>query len=801
MVKKAVKKVLKKVDKKNRVINKVADVRSVRKEQRRDKERTQRNHKVLARSKELLDNAGDCRTVEVLERRDCCGCHSCESVCPFGAITMEPDEEGFLYPVINKEKCTNCGLCQKSCPALQLQYNNDKNPDCYAVMASDEIRDVSSSGGMFSLVALPVLEEGGVVCGAAYGEDFRVQHIMIDNKEDMYKLRGSKYVQSANDLIYKEIKAQLATGRKVLYSGCPCQVSGLYAYLKEDPENLITVDLICHGVPSPKTFKKYIEQCYADKEIESISFRDKKVYGWSTEMNVYFKDGTEHHERCSKDPYYRAFLPCLGMRPCCTVCKYTTLPRQADISVGDFWGIGNYRPDLRDTKGTSLVLVNSEKGRKIFEQVKGDMKKVDAMPITTARPRNYTIDHPFRAHPQRKRFFALLKQHPFEKAVQYALTMHYDIGVIGLWYGFNYGSMLTYYALNRALENMGFSVLMIDNPLPANEEARKQKTHPYAFARQYYRISAHRSIAQLKELNSVCDSFIVGSDQLWNYNLSKSYGQTYFLHFADDAHKKISYASSFGRNEYSGPEGARVQTAQNLQRFDAVSVREEGAADLCRNIFGVEAATVMDPVFLCEQSDYDVLLKDSGLDIEEDYILAYILNATPEKGKMLQQIAEQTGRKVYLILDLSPLRRADNERGISLEDGWNVELLQNIEVREWLYYMKHAQGIVTDSFHGTCFSIIFHRKFISMLNEGRGGDRFKEILGKTGLMNHLFDSEEAVLQSKELFEEIDYTSVDEQIQELAVQSRKWLMEALTSPKTTKGFASYSLLSQADTREK
>lgn len=765
------------------------------KEKKRQAEFVNRNAEVQKHSKELIDHAGDCKTIEILEHRDCCGCHACEAICPFQAITMQPDSEGFLFPVVDHERCKQCGLCQKACPALNVQFNNNPEPVCYAVMANDEIRRVSSSGGMFTLVADPILEGGGLVCGAAYDEAFRVHHIMIDSKDDMYRLRGSKYVQSANDTIYRDIKEALKKGRKVLYSGCPCQVAGLYSYLKEKPENLYTVDLICHGVPAPATFEKYIRDTYSNMEVQDIAFRDKRVYGWSTEMNVYFADGSEHHERSNKDPYYRAFLPCLGMRSCCTVCKYTTLPRQADMSIGDFWGIGNYRKDLRDDMGTSLVLVNNKKGEELLEHAKGMIKNMDVMPINTARPRNYTIDHPFKSHPQRKRFFKLMKIYPFEKAVDYALRDHYDVGVIGLWFGINYGSMMTYFALNRVLEDMGLSVLMIDNPLPGNEQRRRRKTHPYHFGRQYYKISGHRDLGQLHTLNQVCDSFIVGSDQLWNYGLSKAYGQAYFLSFADNQHKTISYATSFGKNQYTGPESALLLTRKNLQRMDAISVRDGFSAEICKNVFGVEAEQVLDPVFLCPVSWYEKLIEDSQMEPKQDYYFAYILDPTPEKGMLLKQLAQTTKKKVYVVLDLANGYSEKNLEILALQEAPDVEVLNNVEVREWLNYLKNSEGVITDSFHGVCFSVVFHKKFNGIINARRGAERFTTILGAAGLLDHLYASPEEIIKKGEWFDGIDYEYVERELKPLKQKSRKWLEDALHSPKKIRRFASYPVIDE------
>lgn len=762
----------------------------------------ERNQRVLSSSHAKRDDQ-TVKDIRILEKSECCGCSACFNACPVGAIAMEADSEGFLYPVVDDEKCIHCGKCKKACPSLNVSYKNDRNPACYAMMAQDEVRKVSASGGMFTILADAVFEKGGVVCGAAYDSDWTVRHILISDPGEMYRLRSSKYVQSDCGEIYREVKDQLKKKRPVLFSGCPCQIAGLYSYLGGDDENLWTVDLICHGVPSPKVFRKYLQEEYLDKgkTIEKIDFRDKDVFGWSTEMNVYFQDGSRHVERCGKDPYYRAFLPCLSMRPACPQCKYTTLPRQADISIGDFWGIGKYEPELNDQKGTSLVLVNSEKGRKIFEEQKDRLKALKEMDINTARPRNYTIDHPFRKHPHRDRFFKLIDKYPFEKAVQYGLTNHYDVGMIGLWFGENYGSMATYFALHHILEAMGLTVLFINNPLGRPDEIKEKS--PRKFAMEYADISAPRGLGQLKDLNAYCDTFIVGSDQLWNYGLSRRYGQMYFLSFADDDKKKIAYGTSFGKNRYTGPEGQRVLTAQNLQRFDAISVREPFGVDLCRDLFGVDAVKVMDPVFLCDPAAYDRLAEESGCRKQEEYILAYILDPTEEKRDALRDIARKQGKKVKVILDFPEHLWEKNKERLALqEQDSNMEILSTPDIKEWIWYVKNSAFVATDSFHGVCFSVIYKKNFVTFANVNRGSERVATLLEPLGLDNRLFFQYGNGIPQELLETDIDYEKVYRLMEEEKKYSLGWLRDAIFAPKEAASCRTYTLKSTGleDTKE-
>lgn len=735
----------------------------------------------------------DNKTIEVLKKAECCGCGSCMNICPVDAIKMVPDNEGFLYPQVDHEICINCGKCQKHCAAIQVKYENNKNPECYAMMADNEIREKSASGGMFTLLADYVFEKGGYVCGAAYDENFVVEHILIKNRDELDKLRSSKYVQSDTKLVYQEIKAALEKSIPVLFSGCPCQIAGLYAFLKKDYENLYTTDLICHGVPSPKAFAKYLKDCYPEDSVKEVNFRNKKYFGWSSNMSVEFKDGTRHLERAGFDPYYRAFQPCLGMRPSCSVCRYTTLPRQGDISIGDFWGISNYNPDMKDNKGTSLVLVNTEKGKKVFEELRKKMIKVEAMKVEQAWPRNGSVIRPLKDHPHRERFFRLMDIYPFDKAVEYSLKRKFDVGVIGLWYGRNYGSMITYYALHHELTSMGLSVLMINNPL-AGVNDKITKTHPNKFAKEFYDISAIHPLGSIGKLNEHCDSFMVGSDQLWNYGLSARYGHYYFLSFVNNNKKKIAYGTSFGKEQYTAPDGYRMLSAEYMQRFDHVSVREDFAVPMCKDIFGVDSTLVTDPVFFCKDTDY-AEIESPRSECEGDYILAYVLDPYKEKTQAILNVAERLNMKVKVILDEVPKRFEENKNKMEIPEGAPIEILEEVDIKEWLYCFHHSKYVITDSFHGTCFAIIFKKNFTAMANPNRGAKRFTSLLDRFGLEDRLTPNALSVIDHPMIEQDIDYDKVYENIDREVAMSREWLKNAMFSEKVVKSYTSYPIVDQ------
>lgn len=309
--------------------------------------------------------------INIINKKDCCGCHACYNICPKNAIDMVEDEKGFKYPKIDKEKCINCGLCKKVCPIV----NNKQiinNPIAYACYNIDEkTRIKSSSGGIFTLLATEILNNNGVVFGASFDKEFNVEHIYIEKGEDIEKLRCSKYVQSKIGDTYRKVKKFLEDDRYVLFTGTPCQIEGLKTYLQSDYEKLYTQDIICHGVPSPKIWNKYKKyRINIDNDIlQNINFRNKDN-GWKLyNMKILYKN-MQYKRSIKEDIYMKIFLKNFSLRDSCYNCSFKKKNRNSDITLGDFWGIQNIFPELDDDKGTSLVILNSEKGKILFENIK-----------------------------------------------------------------------------------------------------------------------------------------------------------------------------------------------------------------------------------------------------------------------------------------------------------------------------------------------------------------------------------------------------------------------------------------------
>ncbi len=307
----------------------------------------------------------------IVEKNKCTGCEVCVNICPEKCIQVVADNEGFLYPEIDNKKCINCGNCQKKCPAnSEPLYNNAK--DVFAAWSLDEsIRRSSSSGGMFSIFANHVVASGGVANGVKFNKELGLEHKLLFSLEDVRSCRGSKYVQSAPGDIYSQVKKFLDSGKSVFFTSTPCQVDGLYKYLGgHNYDNLITCDLICHGVPSPEYLRKIVkEMTPPDTTAEKISFRDLTQWGG---FEIVINDIVRKTE--ISNLYIIPFLKGYNYRKSCYCCRYAKTSRVADLTLGDFWGLGKYRKFSHDTSwGTSLVMVNTEKGKMLFDAVKKDI--------------------------------------------------------------------------------------------------------------------------------------------------------------------------------------------------------------------------------------------------------------------------------------------------------------------------------------------------------------------------------------------------------------------------------------------
>ena len=305
--------------------------------------------------------------INIVEPQKCCGCSACIYICPKHSISFQEDRDGFIYPKVDLETCIDCGLCEKVCPMINQESECLPLATYAAKNDNETVRLRSSSGGIFTLLAESVIGEGGVVFGARFNEDWEVVHDYTDTIEGLEPFRGSKYVQSCMGESYRQVENFLKADRKVMFTGTPCQIEGLRKFLRKDYNTLLTVEVVCHGAPAPLVWRTYlnneIAKCGKDLSgVEGINFRDK-LTGWKTySLSVKLSKNIVSSSLSKDNDYMRAFLSNLSLRKSCYNCPAKSGKSGADITIGDFWGIENVRPEIDDDKGLSLVLVNSPKG-------------------------------------------------------------------------------------------------------------------------------------------------------------------------------------------------------------------------------------------------------------------------------------------------------------------------------------------------------------------------------------------------------------------------------------------------------
>ena len=343
--------------------------------------------------------------LKLISKQNCCGCTACASICPKGCITMAADAEGFCYPQIDETKCINCGLCEKVCPLLHKPEQHEVL-NVYGAKYNDEaVRQESSSGGMFTLFARHILAGGGTVFGAELDANLQVRHTAVTDEAGLAKLRGSKYVQSKMTGVFKQVRTLLNEGKPVLFSGTPCQVAGLKGFLMKDYENLFTVDVVCHGVPSAKVYNKHLQELgeAAGEPVTQVKFRDK-TKGWLHGETV-FMAGTQRLAASKrKETYMRLFLNNVSIRPSCADCAFNNKRGLADITVADYWGINKQFPEFDDDKGVTLVLINTAKGQHLFDDVKSAASLIST-DFAKGAQYNVAVSKSLGLHPKRQYFF------------------------------------------------------------------------------------------------------------------------------------------------------------------------------------------------------------------------------------------------------------------------------------------------------------------------------------------------------------------------------------------------------------
>lgn len=348
---------------------------------------------------------------------ECTGCRACEHACPKNCIRMNNDPDGFQVPTMdNEEECIHCNICKTKCHIINDQFYNEEQSAYGLTNNNKNLLLWSTSGGAFSGIASEFLKKGGWVYGSVYDDDFRVVTTGINKMDQLKEMCGSKYVLNDTLDSYLEVKEKLEEGKKVLFCGVPCQVAGLKGFLGKDFENLYLIDLLCHGGPSPKLFRTYLDfiEKKFRRKIKSYTFRDKR-YGWRTMGTITFEDGLEVKIIPSEDPYCSSFYSGKTYRASCYQCKYARKKRVGDITVGDFWGVENYYPDIDRSYGISAIIVNSQKGGELMKILSDNSSIWEISIEEIAANNNETLNQPTTPYVNRDKIYGELRKKRFKK--------------------------------------------------------------------------------------------------------------------------------------------------------------------------------------------------------------------------------------------------------------------------------------------------------------------------------------------------------------------------------------------------
>lgn len=710
----------------------------------------------------------------------CTGCSACNQACPSGAITMEMDPDGFIRPVVDAQKCIHCGLCNKVCPVA-----SDKAPkmpsdfiSAYAAWNNSlaELK-LSSSGGIFSLLANKTLQSKGVVCGAVYNNTGHVHHGFAETAEELSRMRGSKYVQSDMQNCFSRVRNFLKSGREVLFSGTGCQVGGLKSFLRKDYPNLITLEIICEGTPSPGVWERHLRHLCPDmKELHYLSFRDKE-YGWTQTLIADYtnKEGTRKKIAvpAAKEPYIKAMFGAISLAHNCYSCQFREGRSGADIIVGDMWALRIVAPDAKPECGASVILCNTKRGVNVVEELKSQMgycKQIS--PLSAAINNGYIYRAPVIDAAVRQTFYQHYQAgRQLPEYIDEILQRSNRVAILNHAGHSNYGSNLTAYALQEAIRRMGFdarTVSLIPFHAVSPSAAKPFSSFVNGVLRQ---TKAVFGACSCSSLNKEFDTFVVGSDQVWRYPRSgqrRAAEPAFYLDFAAQGKRRIAYAASFGIGEYQGPSGQRARLKKALADFDAVSVREEQSRNILQKQFDYQQAEVtLDPVFLLTQRDWKRFSQAADSPVPEGTLSSMFFFFGSQLSESLATYAQQH----------------QMER-LELSGG-------NASVMTWLRRIEKSALVVTDSFHTLCFAIIFKRPFVVVTSDECGKARLHHLLNLLGLTNRMIDMDKIAGQNLEQILEcivstpIDYDSVSDILECEAVRSATWLKKAIQKTPTPK----------------
>lgn len=700
----------------------------------------------------------------MLNSEVCTGCGVCELICKKNAIHMKKNDLGFLYPEINKELCIDCKACVKNCPLNQTQEIKVIEKKYYAFQSQDKsILDRSSSGGFFCSIAKFFLESGGIVYGASLIDYKTVKHIAVSSVTDLYKILGTKYLQSEANIVFEEISTKIESGFNVLFCGTPCQVNALKFFLRKDFSNLYTIDLFCHGVPSPKIFEQIINERKFNNP--AVNFRDKFT-GWNNYSLSLTEDTKKAYFPNAIDSFNQGFINDLYLRESCYHCKLNKIEnRIGDISIGDFWNIENFsfsREFINDI-GVTAVIINTTKGEELLNILFNKNNNIYEVNKNDIISGNINLVH----SPQQTKFsncflenYKKQKFNSLDSLINKSLGINRKVAVLNhAFSNDNYGALMVAFSMQKILQDIGFEPEIINFSI--DKTSNKEFDN---FRNNFLKMTKKLSFSSnWKKLNNTYSTFIVGSDQVWrNWWHDDKAIFKFFLDFADYRKNLISYGSSFGINKFEGNPYINAKIKRLLSAFSSISVREDSGIEICKNDFNVYAQSVLDPTLLCPVDYYNEIINSEAHTKHEKKFLTTMIFPNED--------FDNVNTKQFVSL----LSKKLNYEIVEVFDSNKTKSFS-----EWLWILKNSELNIIDSFHGLMFSIIFKKQFICLCNCSGGAERFTNILKKLNLLNRLFSRIEDINIEEICSNLIDYDEVYKKLEILKEDSLKFLLESLS----------------------
>ena len=705
---------------------------------------------------------------------NCINCGLCKDICPTKAISYQY-KNGFKTAVIDKEKCIKCKSCIKICP-LNKNYEQIELQEISVLRLKDEkkIND-SSSGGVFGEIARFYIKKNFIIYGATFNQDNKVTHKRVASINEINSLMKSKYVQSDLNNVFNDVNKDLNDNKKVIFSGTPCQIAALKAYLKKDYLNLITIDIICHGTPSPKIWDNYMKYIEAKEKskIENIDFRYNNQKEITKNFLIKLQNKKNIEMSLYESNYGGAFLNNIILNNSCYNCKFKNSKNLSDITLGDAHG---YKNEKYKNK-FSLVIMNTKKGKDIIKSIENKFNVYKDFETEDLVKYNYPIIYPPLKHPNSK--YILANYNKYEK--KHILPNYqenqidYDkknVGILNFYYeNYNFGANLVAYSLSEIIKNMGYNPYIINfNPFPPIDTFEQFKTIEFVkFREKYLNLTReYKNSNELYETNEYINAFVVGSDQVWRKAITHNNFTTYFLDFAKWSKKCLSYGASFGNDLFEGNSIEKKECGILLKKFSSISVREEDAKKIVKELSKMESTQVLDPTLLLTKDNYNELLeKENQNEIEEKYVAVYCLFEQDETFENeIKRLFKDTK-----IIDIK-----QKEEKIPL---LKKSFMQYRSIYEWINLIKNAEFVITDSYHGMLFSILYNKNFICLGKNSKAKSRFDTIsnLFAGNIKTRIVETIQEIKKIDDLIE-LDYLEINKKIEENRKKSIDFLEKAL-----------------------